>query len=198
MFKNKVPVELVSLDKDKKNSVVLIWFYAVWCGHCKTMENDWEQLNNKHPSGLKLVKIESNDMGNYNKSPGEEDIRGYPTLRLYSNNLIKEYDGDRSYGEIYKFANEYMKKHNNVKKNNLLIIEAQKKNKINKRLIKSIIKHKKNTKKSKKTTVKNNMKGKSLRNTISNVIRKVISKKRKTNTRKKQKQKRKQKKKKKN
>ena len=193
MLQNKVPVELVSLDNDKKNGVVLIWFYAVWCGHCKTMENEWEQLNKKPPRGLKLVKIESNDMGNYNKSPGEEDIRGYPTLRLYSNNLIKEYDGDRSYKEIYKFANEYMKKHNNVKKNNLLIVEAQKKNKINKRLIKSIIQQKKNTKKSKKTTVKNNKKGNSLSNSIKKTIRRVIrqakSKKKKPNTKKKNKRK---------
>ena len=85
MLQKNIPVELVSLDNDKKNGVVLIWFYAVWCGHCKTMENEWKQLNNKPPRGLKLVKIESDNMGNYNKSPGEQEIRGYPTLRLYSN-----------------------------------------------------------------------------------------------------------------
>ena len=189
MLQTKVPVELVSLDNDKKKGVVLIWFYAVWCGHCKTMENDWEQLNDKPPKGLKLVKIESNNMENYNKSPGEEDIRGYPTLRLYSNNLIKEYDGDRSYGEIYNFANEYMKKHNNVKKNNLLIVEAQKKNKINKRLVKSIIQQKKNTKKNKKTTVKNNSLSNIIKKTLRKAIRKAKSKRKKTNTKKKKKRK---------
>ena len=158
IFSRSVPEEVISLNNKKKKGVMLIWFYADWCTHCRNMEEEWEKLSKTHPMGLKLAKVESSNMNDYEKSPGEKELVGYPTLRLYNNNkVIKEYDGDRSYASIYKFANEYLKKMNRSDKNKLSIVRAKKKNNINGKLIQSIVKHKKKTKKSKKlVTVKNN------------------------------------------
>ena len=129
------------------------------------MEGEWEKLSNNSPKGLKLAKIESSNMDNYKKSPGEEELRGFPTLRLYSKGeLIKEYDGERSYQGIYDFANDYLKKHNNVTKNNLLMVKARRGNNINKKLVNKIISNKKKTKnkktKNKKTKTKKTKKTK--------------------------------------
>jgi thiol-disulfide isomerase/thioredoxin len=157
IIQTSTPQQIISLDQEKKKGIVLIWFYATWCGHCIDMEGEWDKLRKKSPKGLNLAKIESSNMDNYRKSPGEEELRGYPTLRLYSKgDLIKEYDGERSYEGIYNFADDYLKKHNNVKKNNLLMVKARRGNKINKNLIKKIISNKKGTNKIKKKTVKNN------------------------------------------
>ena len=151
IIQTSTPQQVMSLDNEKKKGIVLIWFYAVWCGHCKDMEEDWDKLSVNHPKELKLAKVESSYMDNYKKSPGEDELRGYPTLRLYNKGeLIKEYDGERSYESIYKFVEEYLKEHNNVKKNNLLLIKAKRGNKINKRLIKQIINNKRGTNKSSK------------------------------------------------
>tara|TARA_B110000285_G_scaffold227527_1_gene288997 strand:+ start:604 stop:1080 length:477 start_codon:yes stop_codon:yes gene_type:complete len=139
------------------------------------MEDEWEKLGNNSPKGLKLAKIESSNMDNYKKSPGEEELKGYPTLRLYSKgDLIKEYDGERSYEGIYNFANDYLKKNNNVKKNNLLMVKARRGNNINKNLIKKIISNKKGTNKIKKKTVKNN------KNNNKTKKKKSVSKKKKS------------------
>jgi len=157
IIQTSTPQQIISLDQEKKKGIVLIWFYATWCGHCVDMESEWEKLSNNSPKGLKLAKIESSNMDNYKKSPGEEELRGFPTLRLYSKggNLIKEYDGERSYQGIYDFANDYLKKHNNVTKNNLLMVKARRGNKINKKLVNQIISNKKGTNKMKQKTVKN-------------------------------------------
>ena len=155
IIQTSTPQQIISLDQEKKKGIVLIWFYATWCGHCVDMEGEWEKLSNNSPKGLKLAKIESSNMDNYKKSPGEEELRGFPTLRLYSKGeLIKEYDGERSYQGIYDFANDYLKKHNNVTKNNLLMVKARRGNKINKKLINKIISNKKGTNKMKKKTKK--------------------------------------------
>lgn len=158
IFSRSVPEEVISLNNKKKKGVMLIWFYADWCGHCRNMEGEWEKLKDTPPMGLNLAKVESSNMGDYEKSPGEKELIGYPTLRLYNNNkLIREYDGDRSYASIYKFANEYLKKMKRSNGNKISIIRAKKKNNINGKLIQSILRHKKNTKKSKKlVTVKKN------------------------------------------
>ena len=158
IFSRSVPEEVISLNNEKKKGVMLIWFYADWCGHCKDMIGEWEKMKDTPPMGIKLAKVESANMDDYVKSPGEQELRGYPTLRLYNNNkLIKEYDGDRNYRSIYKFANEYLKKMNRSNGNKISIIRAKKKNNINGKLIQSILKHKKNTKNSKKVvTVKKN------------------------------------------
>jgi thiol-disulfide isomerase/thioredoxin len=161
IIRTSTPQQIISLDQEKKKGTVLIWFYATWCGHCIDMEGEWKKLGNNSPKGLNLAKIESSNMDNYQKSPGEQELRGFPTLRLYSKGeLIKEYDGERSYQGIYDFANNYLKTHTNVKKNNLVIVKARRGNKINKKLVQQIISNKKKTNKMKKKTNKNNNKTK--------------------------------------
>ena len=183
IIQTSTPQQIISLDQEKKKGNVLIWFYATWCGHCIDMEGEWEKLSNNSPKGLKLAKIESSNMDNYKKSPGEEELRGFPTLRLYSKGeLIKEYDGERSYQGIYDFANDYLKKHNNVKKNNLLMVKARRGNKINKKLVNKIISNKKKTNKMKKKTVKNKKTNNKTKK------KKSVSKKKKTVPKKKRRQ----------
>ena len=145
------PQQVIALDKEKKKGIVLIWFYAVWCGHCRDMEGEWEKLSDNHPDEIKLAKVESSNMSDYKKSPGEEELRGFPTIRLYKHGeLIKEYDGERSFESIHKFVEDYLKEHKNTKKSNLMLVRARKNNIINGKLINAIIKKKKGTNKGKK------------------------------------------------
>ena len=147
---------LIALDQEKKSGIVLIWFYATWCGHCNDMEDDWNKLSDNHPKGINLAKVESEDMSNYNKSPGEGELRGFPTRRLYDKgNMVKEYEGNRDYNSIYDFANSYLKSHKKSTKNNLALVKARSVNIVNKRLVQKIINNRRKTKKtSKKKTVK--------------------------------------------
>ena len=147
-------MKVEQVNKLKKNNIVLIWFYATWCGHCNNMRKTWVDLENKPPREMKLAKVESNDYKKYNKSNNEEEVRGYPTIRLYhKNKMIKEYDGERDLGSIQNFAKNYVKENNKVKKNNLLIVRGKKTNEINGKLVNSYIKNKKKSNKPKKKVV---------------------------------------------
>ena len=149
---NNVETKVEKINNIKKKNIVVIWFYATWCGHCNTMKSTWDTFSEKPPKDVKLAKIESKDYPKYKKSSNEKEIQGYPTIRLYhKDKMIKEYDGDRGLDSIEKFAKDYTKEHNNVKKNNLLIVRGKKSNIINKNMIKKYIK---NSKKSKKRLVK--------------------------------------------
>ena len=133
------PSEMARLNHQKKIGLVLIWFYATWCGHCNDMENEWEQLSNNHPEEVNIAKVESENYNDYVKTSNEDEVRGYPTIRLYyKNKMVKEYDGDRSFKDIYSFLQKYIDENPKTKLNNLMILKGSKKNKHNKKLLKVI------------------------------------------------------------
>jgi len=149
------PKQIITLNKEKKEGTVLIWFYAVWCDHCHNMEQDWDKLSNNHPKGIKLAKIESSSMNNYKMSPNETQMRGYPTLRLYDKDeMVKEYDGDRSFGSMYEFIEKYLKSKLATKRNNLTVVRSRRGNTINSKLLNAISKYKKKSKVPKRTMKK--------------------------------------------
>merc|ERR1711934_147310 len=117
------PEDMSNLNSVKQKGLVLIWFYATWCGHCVSMEPEWEKLQNNHPDEVSLAKVESEDYNNYDASPNEDRVQGYPTVRLYhQDQMVKEYDGERSFQNMYDFIQEYIDENPKTKLNNLLII----------------------------------------------------------------------------
>ena len=148
-----------NINNLKKNNIILILFHATWCGHCLNFRSVWEQLKQNHPKGLKLGEIEDNEMNQYTYSKNEKPIEGYPTLRLYhKDKLLKEYDGERKFEDIYDYLKNFLKKNKNLSQNNMVIMSSKKGNKINKKLVKKIISNKKNKNKlKKKRNSKNNL-----------------------------------------
>ena len=114
------------------------------------MKKDWDKLSLNHPKGIKLAKVESSSMDNYKMSPNETQMRGYPTLRLYDKGeMVKEYDGDRSFASMYQFIEDYLKQKQNTKRNNLIVVKARRGNTINSKLLNAIKKYKKKSTKKK-------------------------------------------------
>jgi len=141
---------LENINNLKKNNIILILFHATWCGHCLNFKPIWENLKNNHPKGIQLGDVEHAEVNEYKYSQNEKQIEGYPTLRLYhKDKLLKEYDGERNFEDIYKYLEDFIKKNKNVSKNNMVIMSSKKGNKINKKLVKKVISSKKNKNKSK-------------------------------------------------
>lgn len=141
------PQEMSNLNQEKHKGLVMIWFYATWCGHCVNMEQEWEKLQAKHPEEVNLARVESNDYDNYQQSPNEDKVQGYPTVRLYhQDKMVKEYDGDRSFKNMYDFIQTYIDQNPKTKLNNLMIVRGKKTNKHNAKFLKAVRKDKKSTK----------------------------------------------------
>ena len=142
---------LENINNLKKNNIILILFHATWCGHCLNFKPIWENLKNNHPKGIQFGEVEHNEMNEYKYSKNEKQIEGYPTLRLYyKDKLLKEYDGERNFEDIYKYLEEFIRKNKKISRNNMVIMSSRKGNKINKKLVKKIISNKKNKNKLKR------------------------------------------------
>ena len=82
----------------KLSKVILVDFYATWCGPCKMVGEVLEELE-EHFEGVKIIKIDVDEFENISKEHG---VMSIPTLEVYRDGkLIKKEVGYRDYDTIW-------------------------------------------------------------------------------------------------
>ena len=88
------------------NRVVFVKFFTPWCGYCKAMASDYASLAkkmNNSPDGIPLTQV---DCTTSRVVCDDNDIEGYPTLRLFIRGEMIKYKGHRTSQDIQKFIKE--------------------------------------------------------------------------------------------
>ena len=112
-FSSELSNEVQSFNSSSvsENEIVIIKYYAPWCGYCKKLKPEWNKLiqnyNNKKINN-KNIKVLSLDCDKYEKEASKHKIPGYPTIRIYSQNSQKDYEGTRDFASISKFIEEFV------------------------------------------------------------------------------------------
>ena len=89
MSQHILTVTDASLEADVINTpgLVLVDFWAPWCGPCKTLAPLLNELAEDYQGQVRIAKINADD----NKSAGERfTVRGLPTLILFENGIERE------------------------------------------------------------------------------------------------------------
>ena len=82
----------------------LVAFYAPWCGHCRTMVNDFKKAATQlKASGVRVAAVNSDGSPGLAQSLG---IRGFPTVRWVSGGAMVDYKGPRQTMEMVQFAQQ--------------------------------------------------------------------------------------------
>ena len=93
-------------ENEKNKGYWLVKYYADWCGHCKTMQPEWNSFKIKNKNNLNIAEIESDAIDLMKNRP---DIIGFPTVRLYHNGKkISDLKGERNADNITKFVDNNM------------------------------------------------------------------------------------------
>ena len=93
------PTNDQDFDKDIQDSniLILVDFWAEWCGPCKQIGPILEEISKEHESNVKILKINIDENP---QTPQKYGVRGIPTLMLFkSGNLI-----DTKVGSLPKSA----------------------------------------------------------------------------------------------
>lgn len=86
---NEMPVmELTSQNFNQEinnNSLLLVDFWAEWCGPCKMIGPSLEELSEEYGEKVKIVKVNVDENPN---SPSQLGVRGIPALFLFKDGAV--------------------------------------------------------------------------------------------------------------
>lgn len=82
---------------------------APWCGHCQRLAPDWDKLAIALDG---IVGVAGVDMDADKNAGAAYGIKGFPTLKFFASDKSKpiDYNGGRSFQELFNFAMEQTKK----------------------------------------------------------------------------------------
>lgn len=87
----------IDFDKLINEDLVLVDFYANWCGPCQLLSPNLEKLSEKHEN-LKIVKVDVDKFPNLARKYG---IMSIPAIKVYQKGkLVKETVGYQEIEEL--------------------------------------------------------------------------------------------------
>lgn len=95
--------DVSNFDDLIKDELVLVDFYATWCGPCKMLSPVLEDISSDRDN-LKIVKI---DVDQNNELAKSNSIMSVPTLMLYKNgNMVSKMSGYMNKDELMTWIDE--------------------------------------------------------------------------------------------
>ena len=97
------------LENNISGQKTLVLFHADWCGHCKTLMPIWDETSgeiNESETDARLIKVNCGDPQNNEQHKmlmEKYSIQGYPTIKIFENGNVKEYEGPRTKEGIKEF-----------------------------------------------------------------------------------------------
>lgn len=91
-------------DAIKNNELIMVEFYAPWCGHCKSLAPEYEKAATElKDTPLKLAKVNADDEKNRPLAT-KYGVRGFPTLKFFrGTGEPKDYQGERKADALVAF-----------------------------------------------------------------------------------------------
>ena len=102
-----------SKNLNKLNSMLpkkdfFLWFYADWCGHCKSMESEWKKLVKKCGNKYNLARVRDDHKDQLINNLGEH-IQGFPTLgSKRPDGTLNTYEGPRTVPDFMEHITKYL------------------------------------------------------------------------------------------
>ena len=92
----------------EKPTAMLVKFFAPWCGHCKRLAPTYAELADAMKENEKIIIAEVNCEEN-KKTCQENEIRGYPTVKLFQGAETIKYDKQRTIEDFKAFIADHVK-----------------------------------------------------------------------------------------
>jgi protein disulfide-isomerase A1 len=111
-FADEQPSDVIELtsknffDVIKEHPVILVEFYAPWCGHCKRLAPEYEKAATELKGIAPIAKVDADEADNKGLA-ARFGIQGFPTIKLFRNGEVdQDYQSERTAAGIVS----YMKK----------------------------------------------------------------------------------------
>lgn len=99
-------IKILEPNKIQQNEIVIVKFFAPWCGYCKKLAPDWKKVTDKYHNQTinnKTIKVQKLNCEENEKESSRHKVAGYPTIRIYKKGKQLEFEDSRDYNSISKF-----------------------------------------------------------------------------------------------
>eukprot|EP00542_Grammatophora_oceanica_P016193 CAMPEP_0194046606 /NCGR_PEP_ID=MMETSP0009_2-20130614/21863_1 /TAXON_ID=210454 /ORGANISM="Grammatophora oceanica, Strain CCMP 410" /LENGTH=220 /DNA_ID=CAMNT_0038691971 /DNA_START=32 /DNA_END=694 /DNA_ORIENTATION=+ len=96
-------------DAETAGKTVFIKFFAPWCGHCKKMKPDWDQLMDEFKDSTTQLIADVDCTAEGKPLCDANGVKGFPTLKWGDPAALEDYQGGRDLDSLKKFAEENLK-----------------------------------------------------------------------------------------
>ena len=84
-----------------ENELIMVKFYAPWCGHCKALAPEYEEAaTTLKDTPIRLGKVDCTVEKDLCQ---EHDVNGYPTVKVFKDGKPKDYEGARKADGIVSY-----------------------------------------------------------------------------------------------
>jgi len=93
-----------NFDQMIMSDIILVKFYAPWCGHCKAMAPAYEEAAEKlSEQGIPLAKVDGTEEPEITQA---QSVKGFPTLKVFRKGVASDYTGPRDMDGIVRYITE--------------------------------------------------------------------------------------------
>lgn len=93
-------------DYLKNSSVIMVKFFAPWCGHCKEFAPEYEKAAKILMEQKKPYVLAELDATVHKKAAEKYKVEGFPTIKLFINGTAIDYDAERTAESVLTFINK--------------------------------------------------------------------------------------------
>lgn len=92
----------------EKNPVLMLEFYAPWCGHCKKFAPEYENAAQKLKEQEKGVVLAKIDCEANTKTRTKYGVSSFPTIKMFINGTETEYGGERTASAVLTYLDKIL------------------------------------------------------------------------------------------
>ncbi|XP_062377299.1 protein disulfide-isomerase A4 [Sardina pilchardus] len=93
-------------DVVNEADIILVEFYAPWCGHCKRLAPEYEKAAKELSSRTPPILLAKVDATEEPEVATKYDVSGYPTLKMFRKGKPFEYNGPREHLGIVDYMSD--------------------------------------------------------------------------------------------
>ena len=81
----------------------IVLYYVPWCPHCKNVMPEWNKLEKEaEKTGVEVEKVDCEEKP---EEAQKQDVEGFPTIILFKNGKVVNYEGERTSEALKEFIN---------------------------------------------------------------------------------------------